>query len=75
MNMTRAEKARRYAKRELRYPALLQELRQSMGWSRGQFAAQVGVAESTILRVERGTMPPPQAVLNAYGEIAEARRQ
>ena len=54
-------------------PLLLKELRRSTGLSRGQFAERLGVLEGTIGRVERGTMCPPQAVMDAYGEIARRR--
>ena len=49
---------------------LLKELRRSTGLSQGQFAARLGVLEGTIGRVERGTITPPQVVMDAYGEIA-----
>ena len=55
-------------------PLLLKELRRSTGLSQGQFAKRVGVHPSTISRVERGFMPPPQAVLDAYGEIARQKQ-
>jgi transcriptional regulator with XRE-family HTH domain len=39
-------------------PAAARRIRERFGWSRQQMAAELGVAESSIVRWERGTAAP-----------------
>lgn len=53
----------------------LANIRCAANLSRVQLAAQVGVDRSTIWRVETGESQPSQALVDAYGKLANQQRR